>query len=180
MGCRQNLVFGCSLFTTFSRSLSSAHHRQSDHCSLWCIRRPTDKQREAQQSMQPNSQKSWEMASLVIGYIVIFINLQTTSASLVFISLQFWQKKSWTCLRRVECQIHQSSGQTLTLSRDKSTRRHGAHTTEQQDSKPTSGWQSKLCLRVTKALLLVLLVVRRYDLDTDGPNIAMSLERSVM
>ena len=56
ISCRQNLVFGCSHFTTFSRSPCTCitvrslffvvHHCQiivlcgaspSDHCSLWCI-----------------------------------------------------------------------------------------------------------------------------------------------
>ena len=57
----------------------------SDHCSVRCIRRPTDKQRVAKPAnntcMRSNSENTWN-SSLVTKSMIIFINLQTTQASL--------------------------------------------------------------------------------------------------
>ena len=115
----------------------SEGERISYHCSLRCIRRPIDNRQKPQTHMQLNSESIWN-DSLVTKSVLISINLQTTSASLVSLSIQFWQQ-NWTYLstewsvnldRQLEKPVMWQSG-----------RRHGA-----RDCSRHTAW--KLCLRV--------------------------------
>ena len=93
------------LITHLGNSVYNRRRRNnlSDHCSVRYIRRPTDKQRVEKPAnntcIRLNSENTWN-SSLVTKSMIIFINLQTTEASLVCVSIQCWQD-SWTHHRSV-------------------------------------------------------------------------------